>query len=98
MKGWSGDGIFFALFPASESSRSPAHQRDRLRASRASRVPPFDERVSPLAATINRDGIAGAGISAKPWQENTAVTLMSVGSLGSVVAIAALLVQWRWTA
>jgi hydroxylaminobenzene mutase len=42
--------------------------------------------------------IAGAGLAAKRWQENTARTLMSVGSIGSVVAIGALLAQWRWNA
>ena len=42
--------------------------------------------------------IAGAGVSAEPWQENAARSLISVGSIGSVVAIAALLVQWRWSA
>jgi hypothetical protein len=42
--------------------------------------------------------IAGAGISAEPWQENTARSLISLGSIGSVIAIAALLVQWRWSA
>ena len=42
--------------------------------------------------------IAGAGVSAEPWQENAARSLISLGSLGSVVAIAALLVQWRWSA
>ncbi len=42
--------------------------------------------------------IAGAGLVAKPWQENAAVTLMSVGSIGAVLAIGALLAQWRWNA
>jgi hydroxylaminobenzene mutase len=42
--------------------------------------------------------MAGAGLVAKPWQENAAATLISVGSVGSVVAIAALLAQWRWSA
>jgi (hydroxyamino)benzene mutase len=42
--------------------------------------------------------IAGAGVSAEPWQENAARSLISLGSLGSVLAIAALLVQWRWSA
>ena len=42
--------------------------------------------------------IAGAGVSAEPWQENAARSLISLGSLGSVVAIVALLVQWRWSA
>ena len=42
--------------------------------------------------------IAGAGFSAELWQENTARTLISLGSIGSVLAIAALLVQWRWSA
>jgi (hydroxyamino)benzene mutase len=42
--------------------------------------------------------IAGAGVSAEPWQENSARSLISLGSIGSVVAIVALLVQWRWSA
>jgi len=42
--------------------------------------------------------IAGAGVSAEPWQENAARSLISLGSLGSVIAIVALLVQWRWSA
>ena len=42
--------------------------------------------------------IAGAGQVAKPWQENTARTLVSVGSIGATVAIGALLAQWRWSA
>ena len=41
--------------------------------------------------------IAGAGLVAKPWQENAAVTLISLGSIGSVLAIGALLVQWHWS-
>jgi hydroxylaminobenzene mutase len=41
--------------------------------------------------------MAGAGLVAKPWQENAAATLISVGSIGAVVAIAALLAQWRWS-
>jgi (hydroxyamino)benzene mutase len=42
--------------------------------------------------------IAGAGLPAKRWQENTATILIAIGSLGSVGAIMALLSQWRWTA
>ena len=42
--------------------------------------------------------IAGAGVIAEPWQENAALALISLGSIGAVVAIAALLVQWRWSA
>ena len=42
--------------------------------------------------------IAGAGVSAEPWQENAARSLISLGSLGSVLAIVALLVPWRWSA
>jgi hydroxylaminobenzene mutase len=41
--------------------------------------------------------IAGAGLVAKPWQENAAVTLISAGSIGSVLAIGALLALWRWS-
>ncbi len=42
--------------------------------------------------------IAGAGVVAKQWQENTARTLISAGSIGCAVAIGALLAQWRWSA
>jgi (hydroxyamino)benzene mutase len=42
--------------------------------------------------------IAGAGLVAKDWQENAALTLISAGSIGAVVAIGALLAQWRWSA
>lgn len=41
--------------------------------------------------------IAGAGLVAKPWQESAAVTLISVGSIGAILAIGALLAQWRWS-
>ena len=40
--------------------------------------------------------IAGAGMAAKVWQENTASILISIGSLGSAAAVLALLVQWHW--
>lgn len=40
--------------------------------------------------------IAGAGFAAKVWQENTARILISVGSLSSAAAVAALLIQSRW--
>ena len=40
--------------------------------------------------------IAGAGLAAKVWQENTARILIAVGSLGSAGAVLALLLQWRW--
>ena len=40
--------------------------------------------------------IVGAGLAAKAWQENTARILISIGALGSVVAVLALLSQWRW--
>ena len=42
--------------------------------------------------------IAGAGMTAKLWQENTARILVTIGSLGSAGAIVALLAQWRWSA
>ena len=42
--------------------------------------------------------IAGGGLPAKLWQENTALILIAIGSLGSVGAIVVLLSQWRWTA
>jgi hydroxylaminobenzene mutase len=54
--------------------------------------------VGAIFGTGRSIPIAGAGLVAKPWQENTAVTLISAGSIGAVVAIAALLVQWHWTA
>ena len=41
--------------------------------------------------------IAGAGLAAKAWQETTARILITVGSLGSVGAVLALLPQWHWT-
>jgi len=40
--------------------------------------------------------IAGAGLAAKLWQENTARILITVGSLGSAGAVLVLLSQWRW--
>src|SRR5690242_19132114 len=40
--------------------------------------------------------IAGAGLAAMPWQENTARILIAIGSLASAGAVAALLSQWRW--
>jgi hydroxylaminobenzene mutase len=40
--------------------------------------------------------IAGAGLAAKLWQENTARILIAIGSLGSAGAVLALLSQWRW--
>jgi hydroxylaminobenzene mutase len=40
--------------------------------------------------------IAGAGLAAKAWQENTARVVIALGSLGSAGAVVALLVQWRW--
>jgi len=48
-------------------------------------------RVFPIAG-------AGAALVAKQWQENAALTLISVGSIGAVVATGALLAQWRWNA
>lgn len=40
--------------------------------------------------------IAGAGLVARPWQEATAFGLIAAGSLGTLGAVAALLVQWSW--
>ncbi len=40
--------------------------------------------------------IAGAGLAAKVWQENTARILISIGALGSAAAVLTLLSQWRW--
>ena len=42
--------------------------------------------------------IAGAGLAATEWQENTARVLIAIGSLGSASAAIALLAQWRWAA
>jgi hydroxylaminobenzene mutase len=42
--------------------------------------------------------IAGAGLTAAPWQENAARVLIAIGSLGSAGAVLALLSQWRWAA
>jgi hydroxylaminobenzene mutase len=41
--------------------------------------------------------IAGAGLAAKRWQENAALILISIGSIGSAGAVVALLSQWHWT-
>ena len=40
--------------------------------------------------------IAGAGFSAKPWQEAIAFALIGAGSLGSAAAVATLLLTWSW--
>lgn len=40
--------------------------------------------------------IAGAGVAAKMWQENTARILITIGSIGSAGAVLALLVKWHW--
>jgi hypothetical protein len=40
--------------------------------------------------------IAGGGLAAKLWQENTARILIAIGSLGGAGAVLALLSQWRW--
>jgi len=42
--------------------------------------------------------IAGAGLSAKPHQERIAQLSIVGGSIGSALAIAALLVLWNWRA
>jgi (hydroxyamino)benzene mutase len=41
--------------------------------------------------------IAGAGLTAKMWQENIARILITLGSLGSAGAVLALLSQWHWS-
>ncbi len=41
--------------------------------------------------------IAGAGYTAQPWQERTAITLIGVASLAVFAAIALVLIQWNWT-
>ena len=40
--------------------------------------------------------LAGAGLTAKVWQENTARILIAIGSLGSAGAVLAMLSQWHW--
>ncbi len=42
--------------------------------------------------------IAGGDQPAKRWQENTATTLIAIGSIGSLAAVVVLLSQWRWAA
>ena len=42
--------------------------------------------------------IAGGGLAAKEWQENTAHFLIAIGSLGSAGAVLALLSRWHWAA
>jgi hydroxylaminobenzene mutase len=54
--------------------------------------------VGAVCGTGRALPIAGAGMVAKEWQESAARTLISVGSIGAVVAIGALLAQWRWSA
>ena len=54
--------------------------------------------VGAVCGTGRSLPIAGAGMVAKEWQESAARTLISVGSIGAVVAIGALLAQWRWSA
>ena len=41
--------------------------------------------------------IAGAGLTAKAWQETTARVLISIGSILSASAVLATLSQWHWT-
>jgi hydroxylaminobenzene mutase len=40
--------------------------------------------------------IAGEGLGAKAWQENTTRILISIGSIGSAAAVLALLLKWHW--
>lgn len=40
--------------------------------------------------------IAGGAMAAKVWQENTARSLITIGSIGSAAAVLTLLIQWRW--
>jgi (hydroxyamino)benzene mutase len=40
--------------------------------------------------------IAGADMPAQAWQENIARVVIAIGSIGSVAAVGALLLQWRW--
>ena len=42
--------------------------------------------------------IAGAGHSAKRWQELTAIVPIGAGALGSLAAIVLVLIQWNWIA
>ena len=52
--------------------------------------------VGALYGTGKTLPIAGAGFTAKAWQENTAGVLVAIGSLGSAGAVIVLLVQWQW--
>jgi len=56
--------------------------------------------VGLLVAAVYGTGkvfpIAGAGLAAKAWQENTARILISIGAMGSAGAVLALLSLWRW--
>jgi hydroxylaminobenzene mutase len=40
--------------------------------------------------------IAGAGVTAQPWQEIMVHALLAIGSFGTTGAIAAILIQWNW--
>ncbi len=42
--------------------------------------------------------IAGAGLTAKPWQERLAFALIASSSLGTAATVAALLWHWSWRA
>ena len=42
--------------------------------------------------------IAGAGLTARPWQERLAFALIGSASLASAAAVAALLWHWSWRA
>jgi (hydroxyamino)benzene mutase len=42
--------------------------------------------------------LAGAGLTAKPWQERLAFALIGSSSVASAAAVAALLFEWSWRA
>jgi hydroxylaminobenzene mutase len=58
--------------------------------------------VGLLIAAIYGTGrtlpIAGAGLTAKAWQERLAFALIAASSVASAAAVAALLWQWSWRA
>jgi hydroxylaminobenzene mutase len=58
--------------------------------------------VGLLVAAIYGTGrtlpLAGAGLTAKPWQERLAFALIGSSSVASAAAVGALLWQWSWRA
>ena len=47
-------------------------------------------------ATGRSLAIAGGGIPAQPWQERVVQILLATGAFGTVAAVLAILIQWRW--